>query len=538
MNITRAGDGQLAGIGFPSVIITHSYGETAAVDVMAVQLQCDRLDAVHRPKDVCTSNAGIRQHRHRAAVCRRLKREVEARAGSSIRVRTIGVVHRASLVLARHLRRKHRAAPTARAVRAHITVVAAKAAPVGAGLLRADGEPVVVRLHRVVLSLGQHSGAVLIVAGQILLQIVAAGIVLVVVAVHDGVRGRVGIPIHQIDRVARLQQVGHHLRVRAARLAQHLDLPDLHRALAGDGDTVLDIGDDLRIAAVLYGDLALLHPQLSRQGAGLFLGAVNDGQVSPFDDLYLSHCIFQLEAVQVQRVAVDSSRVGHVARKVRQQRDGGVIRPLLHRGLRGLDGRIHRAVIRLAVHHPRIAGCADAVLVPCLVGAGRAADAAHLARPVDVVGGVLHDGHRRSVQIDAHGPRRLARVFNGAVCLIKVLDGLALRVAVGPALRQHLLQPFYQPCHACVRSGIIDAVGILIGDKRTAADLHFAKGYVSAADVQAALERAALDIQLRIFRIRTCCIRYPDGPALCGGDVHIAVQRQAAVRSKDAALAA
>ena len=449
MNITRAGDGQLAGIGFPSVIITHSYGETAAVDVMAVQLQCDRLDAVHRPKDVCTSNAGIRQHRHRAAVCRRLKREVEARAGSSIRVRTIGVVHRAALVLARHLRRKHRAAPTALAVRAHIAVVAAKAAPVGAGGLRADGEPVVVCLHRVVLPIRQRSGAVLVVAGQILLQIVAAGIVLVVVAVHDGVRGRVGVPIHQIDRVARLQQVGHHLRVRAAGRAQHLDLPDLHRALAGDLDAVLDIGDDLRIAAVLYGDLALLHPQLSRQGAGLFLGAVNDGQFSLVDDLYLSHCIFQLEAVQVQRVAVDSSRVSHVARKVRQQRDGGVIRPVLHRVLRLLDGRIQRAIIlHSEVHHPRIAGRADAVLVPCLVGAGRAADAAHLARPVDLVGGVLHDGHRRIVQIDAHGPRGLARVFNGAVCLIKVLDGISVRVAVGQSLRQHLLQPFYQPCHA------------------------------------------------------------------------------------------
>ena len=85
-------------------------------------------------------------------------------------------------------------------------------------------------------------------------------------------------------------------------------------------------------------------------------------------------------------------------------------------------------------------------------------------------------------------------------------------------------------------------MGIRIGDERTAADLHVAQGHVSAADVQAALERAALDIQLHLLRIcavlRTCCIRYPDGPALFGRDGHIAVQRQVAVMSKSAALAA
>ena len=473
MNITRTGNDQLAGRSDPSNIITHRYGETAAVDVMAVQIQRDRLDIVYRPQDVRTLHAGIPHHRHRIAVHSAVQRRGQ-----------IHIVHRLTLVRARHLRRKHRAAPIARAVRAHIAVVAGKAAPVGADFHRADGEAMFVGQHRVVLPIRQHSDAVLVVAGQILLQIAAAGILRVVVAVYDGVLGRSGVLIHQIDRVARLQQVGHHLRVRAARRAQHLDLPDLHRALAGDLDAVLIRGDDLRVAAVLYRHMSVVCPQRTH-AAGLFLGAVDDGQGSSLNNMY--RIIAHLATVQVQREAVDSSRKGHVAPIVRQQRDNGVIRPVLHRGLCILDGRVQRVIIHSEIHHPRIAGRADAVVIPCRMGAGRAADAARLALPVDVVGGMLYDGHRRIVQVDALGPLGIARVYNSTVRLIKVLDGLSVRVAVGPALRQHLLQLSHQLRPVQVHSGIIDAVGVLVGDKRAPADLHLAQVHVSAADVQTAL---------------------------------------------------
>ena len=433
LNITRTGNDQLAGRSDPSNIITHRYGETAAVDVMAVQIQRDRLDVVYRPQDVRTLHAGIPHHRHRIAVHSAVQRRGQ-----------IHIVHRAAPVRARHLRRKHRAAPNARAVRAHIAVVAGKAAPGGAGGLRADGEAVVVLRHRVVLSLSQRSGAFLVRAGQILLQITV--IVHVVVAVHDGVRGRLAALIHQIDRIARIQQVGHHLLVRAAVIARHLDLPDLHCALAGDLDAVCIRSDDPRVAAVLYRHMTFLCPQRTH-AAGLFLGAVDDGQnVILINDHLRGR---YPETVQIQCAAAGRAYIAHVlVRTICQHLDDGIIRPVRHRTQCFGDVRIHCTIVHLEIHHPRIAGRADAVVIPCRMGAGCAADAARLALPVDVVGGVLHDGHRRIVQVDALGPLGIARVYNSTVRLIKVLDGLSVRVAVGLALRQHLLQLSYQPRHA------------------------------------------------------------------------------------------
>ena len=315
MNITRTGNDQLAGRSDPSNIITHRYGETAAVDVMAVQIQRDRLDVVYRPQDVRTLHAGIPHHRHRIAVHSAVQRRGQ-----------IHIVHRLARVRARHLRRKHRAAPNARAVRAHTAVVAGKAAPGGAGVHRADGEAVVVGQHRVVLSLRQLSGAVLVVAGQILLQIAAAGILRVAVAVHDGVRGRLAALIHQIDRVARLQQVGHHLRVRAARRAQHLDLPDLYRALAGDLDAVLIRGDDLCVAAVPYRHMTAVCPQRTH-AAGLSLGAVDNGQNVILINFRLRTA--HPETVQIQCAAAGRAYIGHVLHLIIcQHLDDGVIRPL------------------------------------------------------------------------------------------------------------------------------------------------------------------------------------------------------------------
>ena len=313
LNITRTGNDQLAGRSDPSNIITHRYGETAAVDVMAVQIQRDRLDVVYRPLDVRTLHAGIPHHRHRIAVHSAVQRRGQ-----------IHIVHRLTLVRARHLRRKHRAAPIARAVRAHIAVVTGKAAPGGAGGLRADGEAVVVLRHRVVLSLSQRSGAFLVRAGQILLQITV--IVHVVVAVHDGVRGRLAALIHQIDRVARLQQVGHHLLVRAAVIAQHLDLPDLHRALAGDLDAVLIRGDDLCVAAVLYRHTTAVCPQRTH-AAGLSLGAVDNGQNVILINFRLRTA--HPETVQIQCAAAGRAYIGHVLHLIIcQHLDDGVIRPL------------------------------------------------------------------------------------------------------------------------------------------------------------------------------------------------------------------
>ena len=435
LNITRTGNDQLAGRSDPSNIITHRYGETAAVDVMAVQIQRDRLDVVYRPQDVRTLHAGIPHHRHRIAVHSAVQRRGQ-----------IHIVHRLTRVRARHLRRKHRAAPIARAVRAHTAVVAGKAAPVGADFHRADGEAMFVGQHRVVLPIRQHSGAVLGVAGQILLQIVAAEIPVVVVAVHDGVLGRSGVLIHQIDRIARIQQVGHHLRVRAARLAQHLDLPDLHRTLAGDPDAVCIRGDDLCVAAVLYRDTTRVCPQRTH-AAGLFLGAVDDGQnVILINDHLRGR---YPETVQIQCAAAGRAYIAHVlVRTICQHLDDGIIRPVRHRTQCFGDVRIHCTIVHLEIHHPVAAGRADAVVIPCRMGAGRAADAARLALPVDVVGGMLYDGHRRIVQVDALGPLGIARVYNSTVRLIKVLDGLSVRVAVGLALRQHLLQLSYQPRHA------------------------------------------------------------------------------------------
>ena len=432
MNITRTGNDQLAGRSDPSNIITHRYGETAAVDVMAVQIQRDRLDVVYRPQDVRTLHAGIPHHRHRIAVHSAVQRRGQ-----------IHIVHRLTLVRVRHLRRKHRAAPIARAVRAHTAVVAGKAAPVGADFHRADGEAMFVGQHRVVLSLSQRSGAFLVRAGQILLQITV--IVHVVVAVHDGVRGRLAALIHQIDRIARIQQVGHHLLVRAAVIARHLDLPDLHRALAGDPDAVCIRSDDPRVAAVLYRHMTFLCPQRTH-AAGLFLGAVDDGQnVILINDHLRGR---YPETVQIQCAAAGRAYIAHVlVRTICQHLDDGIIRPVRHRTQCFGDVRIH-CIVHLEIHHPRIAGRADAVVIPCRMGAGCAADAARLAIPVDVVGGVLHDGHRRIVQVDALGPVGIARVYNSTVRLIKVLDGVSVRVAVGPALRQHLLQLSYQPCHA------------------------------------------------------------------------------------------
>ena len=282
---------------------------------MAVQVQCDRLDVVHRPQDVRTLHAGIPHHRHRIAVHSAVQRRGQ-----------IHVVHRLARVRARHLRRKHRAAPIAiaRAVRAHTAVVAGKAAPGGAGGLRADGEAVVVLRHRVVLSLSQRSGAFLVRAGQILLQITV--IVHVVVAVHDGVRGRLAALIHQIDRIARIQQVGHHLLVRAAVIARHLDLPDLYRALAGDLDAVCIRSDDPRVAAVLYRHMTFLCPQRTH-AAGLFLGAVDDGQnVILINDHLRGR---YPETVQIQCAAAGRAYIAHVLHLIIcQHLDDGVIRPL------------------------------------------------------------------------------------------------------------------------------------------------------------------------------------------------------------------
>ena len=420
--------------------LRHVPADINGGNVLSVQRQRQFFAAVQ-----IGHNSAAAQHRHGAAVFRRLKRGVETGACVfTVRVIAVGIVHRLARVRARHLRRKHRAAPNARAVRAHTAVVAGKAAPVGADFHRADGEAMFVGQHRVVLPIRQHSGAVLVVAGQILLQITV--IVHVVVAVHDGVRGRLAALIHQIDRIARIQQVGHHLLVRAAVIAQHLDLPDLHRALAGDLDAVCIRGDDLRVAAVLYRHTTAVCPQCTH-AAGLSLGAVDDGQNVILINFRLRTA--HPETVQIQCAAAGRAYIGHVLHLIIcQHLDDGIIRPVRHRTQCFGDVRIHCTIVHLEIHHPRIAGRADAVVIPCRMGAGRAADAARLALPVDVVGGMLYDGHRRIVQVDALGPLGIARVYNSTVRLIKVLDGLSVRVAVGPALRQHLLQLSYQPRHA------------------------------------------------------------------------------------------
>lgn len=160
------------------------------------------------------------------------KGKVKAGAGvAAVGVVAVGVIAHIALIV-RHLGRKHLAAPEAHAVRVHAVVGAGFSARTG-GLV-AVGKVVGVGLHRVVLAVLQMGVGILVRAGQILLQI--AGIEHVVVAVHQRFRPRV--LIHQIDRVAGIQQVGHYLLVRAAVIAQHLDLPDLHRTLAGDLDAV------------------------------------------------------------------------------------------------------------------------------------------------------------------------------------------------------------------------------------------------------------------------------------------------------------
>ena len=388
----------------------------------------------------------------------------------------------------------------------------------GAGGHGAVGKVVGVGQHRVILTVGQHSGALLVRTGQILLQI--AVIVRVVVAVHQRLRS--SIPIHQIDRIARIQQVGDHLLVRAGVITQHSDLPDLHRTLAGDLDAVCIRSDELGIAAVLYGDMPAVYPQCSH-AAFLVLGAVDDGQdVILIDDHLRGR---DPEAVQIQRAAAGGADIGHVVRIVRQQLDNGVIRPVRHGFQRFVDGRIQRT-LHLAVHHPAAAGCAEAGIIQLYMGAGRAADRTLAGLRVNGVGGVFGDGHRLRVQPDIHAiPQRVRLIPKGMVLRGEIVDGIALRVSVGVLRRQILLQS------GCTgdRTGVHDAVGVRIGDERAAAELDRAQ----RAAVQPALEGAALDIQLPVAGIDLALyvvflIRRLHRPALGGGDVHV-LQRQVAV---------
>ena len=106
------------------------------------------------------------------------------------------------------------------------------------------------------------------------------------------------------------------------------------------------------------------------------------------------------------------------------------------------------------------------------MGAGRTADRADAAVPVNGVGGVLHDGHRFRVEIDALGIAVLALTDDSPVFLRKVIDGIAVRVAVGKPIRQHILQPSDQYRVSEARSGVINAVGVRVGDEDAAIDLH------------------------------------------------------------------
>lgn len=105
---------------------------------------------------------------------------------------------------------------------------------------------------------------------------------------------------------------------------------------------------------------------------------------------------------------------------------------------------------------------------------------------------MLHDGHGRRVQIDSLGIIAVGFPDDGTVLRGKVVDGIAVCVAVGKSACQHILQMAHQPRYAEARSGVIDAVGVWIGDEGTVIDLYL----MPAGDrsrVQATVEGAALD---------------------------------------------
>ena len=182
----------------------------------------------------------------------------------------------------------------------------------------------------------------------------------------------------------------------------------------------------------------------------------------------------------------------------------------------------------LAEHHADAAGGANAVFIRLNVGAGRAADGAFAGIPVDGVRAVLHDGHGFGVQINALGIVVVVFPDDGAVFRRKIVDGFAVRIAVGPAALQKILQPSDQHRLSEARTGVINAVGVRVGDEGAAADLHL----VSAGDrpgVESAVEGAALDVEIGIARV----IRHADRPAFCGGDGDI-LQRQLSVGDRAA----
>ena len=329
-------------------------------DVLSIQRQRQALAVVRIGRDRVAT-----QHRHGAAVGHSSKGSVQTGASVAASIDAVGVIADIVLIVL-HLGDKHLAACGALAVRVNGGVVTGQAACTGG--LSAVGKVVGVGRHCVVLPLGQHSGAVLEVAGQVLLQITAAGIVPVVVAVHEGVRGRGGFLIYQIDRIARLQQVGHHLLVRAAGFAYHLDLSDLHRTLAGDLDAVCIRSDELRIAAVPHGNMTAVYPQRAH-AAGFLLGTVDDGQ-----DVILINDHLRgryPEAVQIQRAATGRANIGHVVRRiVIQQLDDWVSRPR--------RGGYSRTARRSSCAAPRLHTAHSPTHVPC---SGRASRRKRSFRP-------------------------------------------------------------------------------------------------------------------------------------------------------------